>query len=177
MRRLLKPLWILLALLFLLEAWLWDRLEPIVQRIVDVTPWRAFKARVAAAVDHLSPRASLAVLAIPAVLYSGVELLALIPLAEGRWVFALAILTVAKIIGAAITAFVFDVTKPKIMEIEKFRQFYATVMGWRDWAHRLADPYIVRTRAWIYAMRGRYSGSTLAFLERLRRRVRASFSR
>ena len=30
MRRLLRPILILLALLFLLEAWLWTRLEPLV---------------------------------------------------------------------------------------------------------------------------------------------------
>ncbi len=34
MRRLLRPLWILLALIFLLEAWLWDRVEPIIARVV-----------------------------------------------------------------------------------------------------------------------------------------------
>ena len=43
MRRLLKPLWILLAVIFLIEAWLWDHLEPIVERIVAWIPFRAFK--------------------------------------------------------------------------------------------------------------------------------------
>ena len=33
MRRLLQPLWVLLAVIFLIEAWLWDHLEPIVARI------------------------------------------------------------------------------------------------------------------------------------------------
>jgi len=30
MRRLLQPIWVLLAVIFLIEAWLWDHLEPIV---------------------------------------------------------------------------------------------------------------------------------------------------
>ena len=34
MRRLLQPFWVLLAVIFLIEAWLWDHLEPIVARIV-----------------------------------------------------------------------------------------------------------------------------------------------
>jgi hypothetical protein len=38
MRRWLRPLWVILALLFLLEAWLWDHLEPIVARVVDLIP-------------------------------------------------------------------------------------------------------------------------------------------
>jgi len=32
MRRLLQPFWVLLAVIFLIEAWLWDHLEPIVAR-------------------------------------------------------------------------------------------------------------------------------------------------
>lgn len=47
MRRLLQPLWVLLALIFLLEAWLWDHLEPIVARIVALIPLRAIKAWIA----------------------------------------------------------------------------------------------------------------------------------
>ena len=34
MRRLFRPLWFLLALIFLIEAWIWDRLDPVVGWIV-----------------------------------------------------------------------------------------------------------------------------------------------
>ena len=47
MRRLLKPVWILLAVLFLIEAWLWDHLEPIVARFVRLIPWQRLKALLA----------------------------------------------------------------------------------------------------------------------------------
>ena len=43
LRRLLQPIWILLAVVFLIEAWLWDHLEPIVARVVEQIPLRAFK--------------------------------------------------------------------------------------------------------------------------------------
>ena len=35
-RKVFRPLWVILALLLLLEAWLWDHLEPIVARIVNL---------------------------------------------------------------------------------------------------------------------------------------------
>ena len=41
LRRILQPLWVLLALIFLIEAWLWDHLEPIVARVVAWVPLRA----------------------------------------------------------------------------------------------------------------------------------------
>ena len=37
MARLFQPLWVLLALIFLVEAWLWDHLEPIVARVAEGT--------------------------------------------------------------------------------------------------------------------------------------------
>ena len=40
MRRLLQPVWVLLAVIFLIEAWLWDHLEPIVARAVALIPLR-----------------------------------------------------------------------------------------------------------------------------------------
>ena len=52
MRRLLQPLWILLAIIFLIEAWLWDHLEPIVAAVVAaLIPLRTFKAWLAERVD------------------------------------------------------------------------------------------------------------------------------
>ena len=38
MRRLLRPLWLLLALVFLFEAWLWSHLAPVVAWVVELHP-------------------------------------------------------------------------------------------------------------------------------------------
>jgi hypothetical protein len=53
MRRLLRPLWVLLALIFLFEAWLWDRVEPIIARVVALIPLPRLKAWLADRVEHL----------------------------------------------------------------------------------------------------------------------------
>jgi len=55
MRRLFKPLWILLALFFLVEAWLWEHLRPLVAAVVNVIAWDRLKARLAAAIEWLPP--------------------------------------------------------------------------------------------------------------------------
>ena len=65
MRRLLKPLWVLLALVFLFEAWLWEHLKPVVGWFVDKIPWDAFKARLAAGIERLPPLATLLVFLVP----------------------------------------------------------------------------------------------------------------
>ena len=65
MRRWLRPLWVVLALLFLLEAWLWDHLEPIVARVVNLIPWGKLKVRLARLIEDLPPWAALVVFVIP----------------------------------------------------------------------------------------------------------------
>ncbi len=77
MRRLLRPLWILLALVFLFEAWLWERLKPIVGWFVGWIPWDAFKARLAAGIERLPPLATLLVFLVPVVLLLPIKLLGL----------------------------------------------------------------------------------------------------
>lgn len=177
MRFVLKPFWFLLALLFLLEAWLWDHLVPAIRWIVDSVPWRTLKARLAAAIEHLSPPATLVVFLIPAAIYFGLELIALWPLAYGRWLLALIVLGVAKVIGAAITAFAFDVTRPKLLQMAWFRRGYDIIIGWRDAAHRVADPYLSEMRSWVRQIRPAARSRFARFVQRLRRRAQAAVSR
>ena len=58
LRRLLQPFWILLAIVFLIEAWLWRHLEPIVESIVARIPFKAFKLRLAAWIETVPPSAA-----------------------------------------------------------------------------------------------------------------------
>ena len=170
MRRLLQPLWFFLALLFLIEEWLWDHLVPAIRLMVDAIPWRAFKAWLADQIAELSPPATLVVFLIPAAIYFALELLALWPMAYGRWLLGLILLGGAKVIGAAITAFAFDVTRDKLLQMGWFRRGYTKVIGWRDAAHRLADPYLAGIRHFSKQIRARWA----RFMQRLRTRTQAA---
>ena len=83
MKRLARPFWVALALLFLLEVWLWDSLQPVVGRIVNVIPWGKIKPAFIRWVDRLSPRATLVVFAIPFIVLLPVKFLEL-------WLLAMA---------------------------------------------------------------------------------------
>ena len=90
MRRVFKPLLILLALVFLFEAWLWEHLRPLVAWVVGLVRWDRLKARLAAAIEHLPPYPTLLVFLIPVVLLFPLKLLGLWMLAHGSWLGALA---------------------------------------------------------------------------------------
>lgn len=151
MRRLLKPLWILLALVFLAEAWLWEHLKAVVGRLVAFIPWRELKMRLAAAIEHLPPAATLLVFLVPAILLFPIKLLGLWMLAHGHWFGAVATLGAAKIVGMGITAFVFDLTRPKLLQLAWFRWVYDHVVTWLAWAHGLIDPIKTEVRLWLRA--------------------------
>jgi hypothetical protein len=95
MRRLLRPLLILLALVFLLEAWLWEHLAPVVAWIVARIPLRELKTRIATAIESLPPSATLVVFIIPVLLLLPLKFLGLWMLAHGYWLGALAVLAPA----------------------------------------------------------------------------------
>jgi hypothetical protein len=147
-RRLSKALWVLIALAFLLEAWLWDHLRPVVAAVVNLIPWQRFRDQLARLVEPLPPWASLIVFVIPFIVLLPLKFVEVWFFVHKDWLGVAVTLVLAKLLGLGVTAFVFDVTRAKLLQIGWFRALYERVMGWRLWAHELIDP--IRQRARVY---------------------------
>jgi hypothetical protein len=171
MRRLVRVFWVILALLFLLEAWLWAQLAPIVAFIVSLIPLQTVKARAATAIEALPPAATLIVFVVPAAILLPIKIVALWLLHGGHWFAGIGTLIFAKLIGLGVTAFVFEVTRPKLMQIAWFARLYALVMRGLDWAHAMVDPLKRRIRKYVYVLRPRNAGRFYRHLMRVRRRM------
>src|ERR1700749_3851400 len=144
MRRLLQPVWILLAVIFLIEAWLWDHLEPIVARFVALIPLRAFKEWLAERVDTLSPAMTLIVFIVPVIPLFPLKLVGIWLLTHEYWTSAVFTILFAKFLGVGVTAFIFDVTKSKLLEMAWFEKLYEWVLDLRARAKALVDPVKAR---------------------------------
>jgi hypothetical protein len=175
MRRLLRPLLVLLALVFLFEAWLWTHLAPVVASIVARIPLRAIKAAIAGWVEDLSPAATFVVFVVPiAALLVPLKFLEVEMLVRGHWFGAIAVLALAKVIGVGVSAFIFDATRPKLLQLAWFRRLYDRVMAWLAWAHELIDPIKRRLRSYFRMWAPRRAGRTLRLLLLIRRRMQAT---
>jgi hypothetical protein len=174
MRKLAKALWIVLALLFLLEAWLWTRLEPVVAWVVALFPLRKLKQRLAAAIERLPPAATLVVFAVPVLLLVPFKIVGWWLLAEGQWLLSIVVLVLAKLVGVGVTAFVFDVTRGKLLRLGWFRALYEKVLAINAWAHAHVDPIKRRIKVFMRWLRGRDGDRLWQRLMQLRRRMRAS---
>lgn len=171
MRRVLQPLWFLLALIFLIEAWLWDHLEPVVARVVALIPLRAFKTWCAAKVARLSPYPSLFVFIIPVVLLLvPLKFAEVYLLTHHLWISAIILIIASKFIGVGVLAFSFDVTRDKLLQIGWFRKLYALLVDIRQRAHDLVAPVMARIKAIVASVRGP-SSRWMRLVQRLRHRA------
>jgi hypothetical protein len=191
MKRLARPFWVVLALIFLFEAWLWDVLQPIVARIVNVIPWGKIKPAFLRIVERLSPQATLVVFVIPFVVLLPVKVMEFWLLAHRQWVAAVMVLVSAKLIGLGLTAFIFEAAKDKLLQMTWFRRLYEFFMwarGWahekvepvkrqlREWSHETIDPIVRRLRQWRRMLQPRHAGRLFQRVMRIRRRIRAAAS-
>jgi hypothetical protein len=174
MRRLLRPLVILLALVFLVEAWLWQHLAPIVAWVVARIPLDWLKAHIARWIAGLSPAATLAVFVVPFILLLPIKFLEVWLLAHRHWFGAIVTLVLAKLLGLGITAFIFDLTRAKLLQMPWFRSLYEQMLAWLAWAHALVDPIKRRLRIWLRMFGPKRAGRTLRLLMRIRRRMQAA---
>ena len=170
-RRLLQPIWILLAVIFLIEAWLWDHLEPVVARVVAKIPLRAFKHWLAERVDTLSPAMTLIVFIVPVVPLFPLKLIGFWLLAHEYWLSAVFTILFAKFLGVGVTAFVFDVTRPKLLEMGWFGKLYEFVLALRAKAHELVDPIKQRIREVLQGDGDGWSSRMFRLVQRFRKRV------
>lgn len=169
----------LAALAFLFEAWLWDKLIGFWRWLTARLPVDSIRAALVTGISKLPPYAALLLFVIPPVTILPFKIAALWLIAHGHIVFGAAAFLLAKVAGMAAAAFLFELTRPKLMTLGWFARLYDLVMRGRDWAHKLADPYIKPIKAETArlksglkaALAGRRAG-ILAKIARIRERIR-----
>lgn len=171
LRRLLQPLWILLAIIFLIEAWLWDHLEPLVAWVVALIPLRALKQWLAARVERLSPALTLIVFIVPVILLFPLKLIGLWLLAHQYWLSAVVTILFGKFLGVGVTAFVFDVTRHKLLQMGWFERLYEFVLTLRAKAAELVEPIKLRVLEKLRGNGDRWSSRLMRLIMRFRKSV------
>ena len=171
LRRLLQPVWVLLAIVFLIEAWLWDHLEPVVARVVAAIPLARFKQWLGDRVDALSPAVTQIIFAVPIIPLFPLKLVGLWLLAHEYWLSGMSTFLFAKLVGVGVTAFLFDVTRDKLLEMRWFERLYDLVLKIRAKAKELVDPIKRRIRELIAGDGEGWSSRTLRLIQRFRKSV------
>lgn len=166
MRQLLRPFWFLLALVILLESWLWDKTVALGYWLVERLPMDSLKRAIAALIAKLPPYAVLAFFALPILAIEPFKYVGLYLLFHRHILAGIAVFVAAKFIAVAIIAFLFEICRDKLMQIYWFPAFYRWfIWAWR-WAHRIVEPVkewahqvMAPIKLWARELRARIFGA------------------
>jgi hypothetical protein len=146
MKTLSRPLWFVLAAIFLFEAWLWDAVGGLLKRLAAAIAFESLKQALAHAVDALPAPVVLLAFLIPIAVIEPFKIVGVWLIAHHHFVYGIGAFVAAKLLGLGVAAFLFDATRNKLLSMAWFARFYAWVMRIRARAHDLVEPYKQRIR-------------------------------
>ena len=164
-----RSLLIPLALLFMLEAWLWDKTGALIARLIVALPLEAFKQRVSRAIEALSPIQTLCIFIIPVLVLLPIKIMALWFLAHGWVVAGIGTIIAAKLAGLGVSSYLFTLCKPKLLLLGWVRWLYEHCLHWRELAAKLVRPYTNFIHQYRKKLARRFPRSKL--VEKLRARM------
>jgi hypothetical protein len=148
LRRALGGLLALLAALWIfLEEWLWDAMVAAMAWLGRLPPVRWVEL----SIRRLPPYAALLVFLVPAAVLLPFKLAAFWLIAHGHGVYGLWVFIIAKVIGTALLARVFTLTRDALLTIAWFARAYHAFLGWKEqlYTYVRALPAYRRARAMI----------------------------
>jgi len=127
-RRLLRGvLGIVAALWILFEEWIWQRLLAAMRWLGRLPVLRAVEARIA----RLRPAAAIALFCVPWLLLLPVKAFAFWLIASGRTSLGVLVFVLAKVLGTAVLARVFALTRPALLTVGWFRRLHDWFLVWK----------------------------------------------
>jgi hypothetical protein len=147
------------AVIILFEEWLWEPLKRMMMALSRLPVIR----QLAAFISRLSPLAALVLYIVPVVVLVPFKIAGLWLIGQGHSVLGIATFLGAKLVGTALLAWLFSLTKSALMRIGWFARTYAWVVRISDAAH-----------AWLHAQPlyqaiRTLSGKLRSSIDRLRR--------
>lgn len=161
LKRLLTPPFIILAAFLLwLWEWLWEPLERLMARIGQWPVLRLAEAWISRAPRYLA----LVCFVIPGAVLLPFKLLGLYFLGHGASLLGVGTFLAAKVVGTALVARIFALTKPQLMEIGWFARTYAVVVRFKNYVFETLHqhPVYQQTRAFLMVLRRSVRSGLLA---------------
>jgi hypothetical protein len=150
-----RAFWLLCAVVFLTEAWLWDHVGDLLKPVTDLIPFAAFKQELARQLDKLPPILALLVFAFPVSAMEACKAFGVWTATHGYPAFGILIFALANALGVGAAAFLFDSMRQKLLSIEWFSRAYDLVLDLRARAEAIIRPYKDQVRIAIISIRRR----------------------
>jgi hypothetical protein len=139
-QRLVRGFWFTLAVVFVVESWLWDHVKEWLRALARALGLERLEARLIDLLAPLSPLPTLAVFAVPAMVIFPLKLVAISMLAHGEVLAGIVVILTANVLALGVTGFLFDTCRDKLLQMPWFAKFYSIVLAVRAWADALVAP-------------------------------------
>ncbi|WP_158817262.1 hypothetical protein [Methylocapsa sp. S129] len=136
-----RPLMLLLAIGFLVEAWVWQGCVALGRQIIALIPWTRLKARIAAFIALMPAPVALIIFLIPLAIVEPFKVVAIWLIAVGHPILGALGWIVMQFAGVGLVAVAFDLTRDKLLSMPWFVWVYEKFLAFHDYAHALVEPY------------------------------------
>lgn len=127
-----KILLSLLAIILVVEEWLWDALSAFGHFLISLLRLEDFERWL----SQVSPNVALIAFMIPVLIVTPINLAAFALLAHGLILQGVLLEFVAKLLGTLLVSRVFALTKRQLLTFRILAFVYSTIMAWLGWAHQ-----------------------------------------
>lgn len=148
-----------LAILLIIEEWLWDGLNTLSHLLIKWARLESFERWL----SQRTPQQALVAFSIPLMIVMPLNIIAISLLANGMLIQGLMMEVFVKLLATLLVARVFALTKPQLLSFSFLRGIYLTITQWLKWAHdKVVDAPIyiwikafkvkikARAKAWLY---------------------------
>lgn len=136
-----RILLLLLAMVFLLDAWVWQVCVALARRIVALIPWDRLKARIAAFVAVMPAPVALIIFLIPLAIVEPFKIISIWLAATGHPIFGVLGWIAMQFAGVGLVAVAFDLTREKLLSMPWFAWVYEKFLAFHAYADALVAPY------------------------------------
>lgn len=169
--RLVSAFWFTLAIIFLIESWIWDHVKDWLRLIERALGLERFEPWLQNFVEPLSPRMTLALFAIPMIGVLPFKIAAFALLASGHIILGVIFIFLVKSLTLGVEAFLFDICRDKLLQMEWFAGLYSMILDIRAWSSMLVKPMKLRALTAWSRIRDRASAFLSEDGDDLKRRI------
>jgi hypothetical protein len=141
-----RALLLLLALAFLFETWIWDRVVAVGGRIFALVPWVKIRAVLIRLIDRLPVWVALLMFGIPFVVAETGAAFCVLIAATGHILVGGVGYIVVKTLGFGLVVPIFDLTRERLMTLSWFAYLYEKLLVFHHFALGLIEPYRAAAR-------------------------------
>ena len=145
-----------LAIAFLFETWVWDKLVAFARFVAALLPWAEFRDASRRVVNRLPAVFAVLLFGIPLAVAEGGAFISVVMMATGHVTMGMALYVLMKIFGLVLVPVIFEITREKLLALRWFAWAYEHFETLHEMA-RFVAPYKEAAKQW-----GRETAASLA---------------